>query len=200
MDQAYARIGGDGRLMSTQIDSLLTIEDLDAMPEDGNRYEIIEGELFVSRSPNLKHQRVSRNLVVIFGGYTDRNPIGEILHTPGVIFSDFSGVIPDLVFVSSEQRDEIASGDRIMGAPVLVIEIVSPGSENLRRDRLVKKQLYAKYGVKEYWLVDPQERTVEVYVLEGGLFKPRAAFGEGDELTSDLLPGFRCMVEDIFRA
>ena len=114
--------------MSTQIDidSLLTVEDLDIMPEDGNRYEIIEGELFVSPLPNLKHQRVSRNIVGIFSGYLDHNPIGEILYTPGVIFSNFSGVIPDPVFVSSEQRDEIASGDRIMGAPVLVIEIISP--------------------------------------------------------------------------
>src|SRR5262249_6359435 len=134
-----------------------------------------------------------------FIGYLDHNPIGEILHTPGVIFSNFSGVIPDLVFVSSEQRDEIASGDRITSAPVLVIEIISPGTENLRRDRLVKKQLYAKYGVKEYWLVDPETRTTEVYVLESGLFGLRAVFGEGDELTSDLLPGFRCKVEDTFR-
>lgn len=187
--------------MSTQIDidSLLTVEDLYIMPEDGNRYEIIEGELFVSCSPGLKHQRVSRNMVVILSGYLDRNPIGEVLHTPGVIFSNFSGVIPDLVFVSSEQRDEIASGDRIMGAPVLVIEIVSPGTENVRRDRLVKKQLYAKYGVNEYWLVDPEARTVEAYVLESGIFGLHAAWGEGDELTSALLPGFRCKVEDIFR-
>jgi Uma2 family endonuclease len=187
--------------MSTQIDidSLLTVEDLDLMPDDGNRYEIIEGELFVSRSPSLKHQRVSRNIVVIFSGYLAHNPIGEVLHTPGVIFSNFTGVMPDVVFVSSEQRDEIASGDRIMGAPVLVIEIVSPGPENVRRDRLVKKQLYAKYGVKEYWLVDPEARTIEGYVLESGLFGLQAAYGEGDELTSDLLPDFRCKVEDIFR-
>ncbi|HJZ67541.1 MAG TPA: Uma2 family endonuclease [Blastocatellia bacterium] len=187
--------------MSTQIDidSLLTVEDLDIMPEDGNRYEIIEGELFVSPLPNLKHQRVSRNIVGIFSGYLDHNPIGEILYTPGVIFSNFSGVIPDLVFVSSEQRDEIASGDRIMGAPVLVIEIISPGAENLRRDRLVKKQLYAKYDVKEYWLVDPETRAIEAYVLENGLFELRAVYGEGDELTSELLSGFRCKVEDIFR-
>src|SRR5712692_11580283 len=109
--------------MSTQIEPLLTIADLDAMPDDGNRYEIIEGELFVSCSPSLKHQRVSRNMVVIFSGYLDHNPIGEVLHTPGVIFSNFTGVMPDVVFVSSEQRDEIASGDRIMAAPVLVIEI-----------------------------------------------------------------------------
>ncbi len=70
---------------------------------------------------------------------------------------------------------------------------------DVRRDRLVKKQLYAKYGVKEYWLVDPEARTIEAYVLESGLFGLHAAYGEGDELTSDLLPGFRCKVKDIFR-
>src|ERR1051325_381970 len=103
------------------------------------------------------------NLAGAFISYLQRNPIGEILTTPGVIFSDFNGVIPDLAFISYERRDEIALGDRITGAPDLVIEIVSPGAENERRDRIAKRQLYGKYGVKEYWVVDPYQRTIEVY-------------------------------------
>jgi Uma2 family endonuclease len=184
--------------MSTQIEPLLTVADLDAMPDDGNRYEIIEGELFVSRSPNLKHQRVSRNLLAAFIVFLDRNPIGEILPTPGVIFSDFSGVIPDLVFISGERRDEIASGDRIAGAPDLVIEIVSPGTENQRRDRIAKRQLYGKYAVKEYWVVDPEKQTIEVYLLQGDVLRLTATLREKDQLTSSLLPGFSCTVETIF--
>ena len=185
--------------MSTQIEPLLTIADLDAMPDDGNRYEIIEGELFVSRSPFLTHQRVSGNLFVRISNCLAQNPIGEVLTTPGVIFSEFSAVIPDIVFFSNERRAEIASGERITGAPDLIVEIVSPGSENEQRDRVAKRQLYGKYGVKEYWIVDPLQRTIEVYSLAGRNLKLQTVLREQDELTTSLLPGFSCRVADIFR-
>jgi Uma2 family endonuclease len=186
--------------MSTQIEPLLTIDDVDAMPEDGNRYEVIEGELFVSRAPGLTHQDVSLNLAVYIRSYLSQNPIGKVWTAPGVIFSELSGVIPDLVFVRTERRKEIASGDRITGAPDLVIEIVSPGAENARRDRVAKRQLYGKYGVKEYWLVDPYKRTVEVFVLQGRTLKVQAVYAEGDALISPVLPGFTCNVGSIFQA
>ncbi len=185
--------------MSVQIEPLLTVSDLDAMPDDGNRYEIIEGELFVSRAPSLNHQRISGNIFAALRNYLDQNPVGEVITTPGIIFSDFNGVIPDLVFISHERRDEIATGDRITGAPDLVIEIMSPGAENERRDRTAKRQLYGKYGVREYWIVDPAKRTVEVYVLAGQTLKLQARFAEEDDLTSSVLPGLSCKVESIFR-
>jgi Uma2 family endonuclease len=185
--------------MSTQIEPLLTVNDLDAMPDDGNHYEIIEGELLVSRAPSLIHQRVSGNLFSAIRAYLDRNPIGEVLTTPGIVFSDFNGVIPDLVFITHEQRDEIASGERITGAPDLVIEIVSPGTENEKRDRVVKRQLYGKYGVKEYWVVDPYKRAIEIYHLKGQTLKLKATSGEQDELVSTVMAGFTCKVESIFR-
>ena len=184
--------------MATHIEPLLTIADLDSMPDDGNRYEIIEGELFVSRSPNRTHQTVSGNIFFSVRSYLVENPIGEIWATLGVILSEYSGVIPDLVYVSHARRAEIASGDRVMGSPDLVIEIVSPGAENERRDRLVKRQLYGKHGVKEYWIVDSQNRTIEVYVLEGQMLQLRSALTEKDELTSSVLPGYRCKVETLF--
>lgn len=185
--------------MSTQIEPLLTIADLDAMPDDGNRYEIIDGELFVSCSPSLTHQRVSRNFLVWITNWLAQNPIGEVFATPGVMFSEFSGVSPDIVFITNERRNEIASGERVFGAPDLIIEIVSPGSENHRRDRVAKRQLYGKYGVKEYWVVDPQQRTIEIYYLVGQTLKLRGVLQEQDELTTSLLPGFSCKVEDVFR-
>jgi Uma2 family endonuclease len=185
--------------MSTQIEPLLTIADLDAMPEDGNRYEIIEGELFVSRAPFLTHQRVSRNLFVRISNCLEQNPIGEVLATPGVIFSEFSGVIPDIVFISNERRGEIASTERIAGAPDLIIEIVSPGSENERIDRVAKRQLYGKYGVKEYCVVDPQQRTIEIYARVERNLPLATVLQQQDELTTSLLPGFRCKVADIFK-
>lgn len=98
--------------MSTQLDQQLTVDDLDLFPDDGNRYEFIEGELFVSRAPRLFHQIVVTNIIAFVRPFLDRNPLGFIVAGPGVIFSQFSGVIPDVVFISNEQRGEIASGDK----------------------------------------------------------------------------------------
>src|ERR1041384_1688626 len=104
----------------------LTIADWDAMPyRDGNRYEIIEGELFLSTSPGLTHQMVSDNLLVLIRSFLKTNPIGTVVSTPGLILSNFSGVIPDLVFFSHEQRDTIVKDDRLHGPPALVIEVLS---------------------------------------------------------------------------
>lgn len=185
--------------MATEIKPLLTISELESMPDDGNRYELIEGELLVSRAPTLAHQRVSRNLLVILDNYLARNPIGEVLATPGVMFSESSGVIPDLIFISNERRDEIASGERVLGAPDLVIEILSPGAENARRDRLAKRQLYGKYGVKEYCVVDPELLVVEIYHAQNGA--PELVGGLTDEgkISSALLSGFECDAAGIFR-
>jgi Uma2 family endonuclease len=110
-----------------------------------------------------------------------------------------SGVIPDIVYVSNDRLGEIASGERVMGAPDLLIEIVSPGIPNAQRDRVVKKHLYGNYRVKEYWLVDMLSRTIEVYVLQGTTLELAATYSERDGLASLLLPGFRCKVDEIFR-
>jgi Uma2 family endonuclease len=185
--------------MRRRIEPLLTVADLDSMPDDGNRYEIIDGELFVSRSPSLEHQRVSGNIFLTFGFFLRDNPIGEIISTPGVIFSDHSAVIPDLVYISQGRRQEIAAGRHVAGAPDLVIEIVSPGGENEHRDRFAKRQLYAKYGVKEYWLVVLETRTIECYVLDEETLKLLRTFEDPGELTSALLPGFSGSVASIFR-
>ena len=113
--------------MSAPVASLLTNKDLEGLPKDGKRYELIGGELYLSTAAELIHQRTAGKLFRALIYYLDSNPIGEILTTPGVILSDYDGVIPDLVYLSSERRDEIATGARIYGAPNLVIEILSPG-------------------------------------------------------------------------
>src|SRR5215210_727231 len=107
--------------MSAKIEPLLTIADLDAMPDDDNRYELFEGELFVSRAPSLSHQRVLINLATLIKNYLEQNPIGEVLPTPGVIFDDLNGAIPDIVFISNQQVSNIGTGERIMGAPELMV-------------------------------------------------------------------------------
>jgi len=185
--------------MTTQIQPVLTVADLDLMPDDGNRYEIIEGEIYMSRAPTITHQCVVHNLQMGIGSFLTGNPIGLIVPGPGVIFDDFNGVIPDIVFVSNERRAQVASGERFTGAPDLVIEIVSPGAENERRDRTIKRRLYGRFGVKECWLVDLLTRSVEVYKLvESGLELAATLRGE-DELTSSALPGFRLNLTDLFR-
>jgi Uma2 family endonuclease len=185
--------------MATRIHPLVTVDDLEYMPEDGNRYEVIEGELIVSKAPGLTHQAASVRLTMLLGNFLEQNPIGRIWTTPGVIFNQISGVIPDIVYVSKERLEEIASDERVEGAPDLVIEIVCPGIPNAQRDCVVKKQLYEKYGVKEYWLVDLVSRIIEVYTLQKDPLVLAATYGGQDELVSSLLPGFRGKVEDIFR-
>jgi Uma2 family endonuclease len=177
----------------------LTIADLDLLPDDWYRYELIEGELFVSSPPSLTHQRVPGELLVSLAGYLELNPIGEGLASPGVVFNQFSSVIPDMVFFINERRDEIASGEHITGAPDLVVEILSPGPEKERRDRIVKRDLYAKYGVKEYWIVDPALRSIEVYRRSGGALTLLGVIGPEGDLKSPLLPGYSSTVGDLFR-
>jgi Uma2 family endonuclease len=184
--------------MAARIEPLLTVADLDACPDDNNRYELIEGELFVSRAPGIPHQRVLNNLQFAFMTYLQDNPIGTVVPGAGAIFSDYDAVIPDLVFVLNERWNQVVTGEKFSGAPDLVIEIISAGAENRRRDLLVKRQLYGKYGVAEYWIVDPENRLFEVYRLRDNRLESAAIFRIGDEITTTLLPGFRMSVNSVF--
>ena len=185
--------------MTTKIEPLMTIADLEAMPDDGNRYEIIEGELFVSCSPGLTHQRVLGNILFLIRKYLENSSIGEVITTPGLILTDYSGVIPDVVFFTNERRETIVSNERLTSAPDLVIEILSPGAENTRRDRVAKLQLYAKHGVPEYWILDPSKRVLEVYRAHDTSLQLTATLQNEDELTTAALPGFSCVVGEIFK-
>jgi len=184
--------------MAARIEPLLTVADLDACPDDSNRYELIEGELFVSRAPGIPHQRVLNNLQMAFGIYLKENPIGIVVPGAGAVFSDYDAVIPDLAFVRNERWSEVVTEIRFTGAPDLLIEIMSPGKENRDRDLLVKRQLHAKYGVAEYWIVDPEGLLVEVYRLQNNRLESAATLRDSDEITTSMLPGFRLSVNVIF--
>jgi Uma2 family endonuclease len=189
-----------GTVMATPIYPLVTVRDLESMADDGSRYEVIEGELLMSRAPGITHQRVSGGLFFLFRNYLDVHPIGEVLATPGIIFSDIDAVIPDIVFFTNEGAKLILSGERIIAAPDLIIEIVSLCSENERRDRVAKRQLYGKFGVREYWIADPGQRTVEIFTWKDGTFSQSLLFHADEELTSSVLPGFSFKVRRIFSA
>ena len=184
--------------MSTHIQPLLTNADLEHLPDDGNRYELIEGELCVSTAPDLLHQRTLGRIHTAFAKYLDEQPIGEILYGPGVILSDYDGVIPDLVYLSNERRDQIATGARIYGAPNLVIEILSPGKQNMERDRIKKLRLYAKFGVEEYWIVDPRDLSIEVYRRDAESLTLFTNLASDEIITTPLLPGFAPAVRSFF--
>ena len=184
--------------MPTRIEPRLTVADLDACPDDGNRYELIAGELFVSRAPRLPHQLVLHNLQVALASYLKQNPIGKVVPGPGAVFSDYDAIIPDLVFVRNESWDRIVADDRFVKAPDLVIEILSPGKVNRERDVLVKRQLYSRYGVEEYWIVDPENKEVEIDKrLNQSLGKISTAQGH-EALESSILPGFELEAHTIF--
>ena len=145
--------------MVASIKPLITVDDLVAIPEDGNRYELIEGGLFCSDILDLSHQQVAGNILYFIWTFLHENPIGKVIMGPGLIFDESSSVIPDLVFFTRERGTQIISGDYLVAAPELAIEILSPGRENVSRDRVAKRQLYAKHGVNEYWIVDSENRS-----------------------------------------
>lgn len=184
--------------MSAHIEQLFTVADLELMPDDGKRYELIEGDLVVSHAPGLSHQAILDNLIRHLKNYLADNAVGKAWSTPGVIFDNFNAVTPDVVFVSNERLGEVAATEKVLGAPDLAIEVLSPGPENLRRDRSMKLKTYGKFGVSEYWVVDGFQRLVEVYHLTGGELTLSSVLRFNDELTSSLLPGFTCEVGKIF--
>ncbi len=184
--------------MSTRINPILTVADLAVLPDDGKRYEIIEGDLHVSRAPHLVHQVVLSNLLYVIKEYLHRNPIGRILPEVGVFLSEQDAVIPDLAFVAIDRFYRIIDGGKLFEAPDLAIEIQSGGAENERRDRVVKRHLYGKHGVKEYWIVNWEMGTIEQYELKDSGLELRASLTDQDELTSPLLPGFKTSVVRLF--
>lgn len=185
--------------MAARLESLFTIKDIELMPDDGNRYEVIEGELYVSRAPGIPHQRVTANVVGMFWTYLSENPIGEILPTPGLVFDRYNAVIPDLVFYTHERAKQIIEEERLVAAPELAIEILSHGYQNVSRDRVAKRNLYAKRGVTEYWIIDAYERAVEIYRLGKDSLDLVATLHDDDEVSTPLLPGLKFKASSLFR-
>jgi Uma2 family endonuclease len=177
-----------------------TIHDLEAYDlQEGKRYEIIEGELFVSTQPHLEHQRICRRLTVELSNWADRDGGGEVFPAPGVIFDVENAVAPDLVWVSAERLPVIEGEDgKLHDAPDLAIEVLSPGTANTRRDRDAKLRLYSLRGVREYWIVDWPTKSVQVFRHKDGALKLAATLLADDELTSPLLSGFSLPVARLF--
>jgi len=176
-----------------------TTADLELLPDNGNRYEIIDGELFVTRSPNWKHQETTGRFFSVLDNWSQSTGLGRVAINPGIIFSDADNVIPDVVWASNERLAALLDdAGHLTAAPELIVEVLSPGAENERRDRELKLKLYSSRGVQEYWIADWQKQQIEVYRREKAILKLVSTCFTNDELTSPLLPSFKCSVATIF--
>jgi Uma2 family endonuclease len=177
----------------------LTYEDYLYFPEDGRRHELIDGEHYVTAAPNIKHQTIASNLAGDLRNFVRPRGLGRVWPAPmDVVLSKSDVVQPDVLFVSKGRLYLAAGGENIQGAPDLVVEVFSPKTR--RTDAITKRHLYEKYGVQEYWMVDPELETVEIYRLDGGIFRREAELSaeQEDVLTTPLLPGLRIPLAEVF--
>ncbi len=177
-----------------------TIRDVEALPDnEWVRYEIIDGELFATRSPHCRHQKVTGRIFASLDSWSSEQNQGEAFIMPGLIFSDSDNVAPDVVWVSHERLAQIEDeAGHLQGAPELVVEVLSPGKANEDRDLLAKLKLYSLQGVQEYWIVDRIAQRVEVYRRENAQLALAATLLPGDRITSPLLPSFTCDISQWF--
>ena len=176
----------------------LTYEDYLVLPDDGKRHEIIEGDHSVTPAPKTKHQKVSFNLTVAIGSFVKQRDLGMVLAAPcDVILSDENVVQPDLLFVSTA-RAAIVTEDNIRGAPDLVVEIISETTR--KKDEVTKRKLYDRFGVQEYWVVDPELESVKIFsrAQQGYGRAVELSKEAGDILTTELLTGFKLALSEIF--
>jgi Uma2 family endonuclease len=180
----------------------LTYQDLVDLPDDGLRYELIDGELHVTAAPSPKHQRVSGNIHLHVALYLRDHPIGRVYYAPlDVVLSRFDSVEPDLLYVSHEREARQMTRRNLEGPPDLVIEVLSPSTKRIDQD--IKLSLYERYGVPEYWVMNPERELVRVYRLKDGclLFCEELHNREDTSvaiLTTPLMPGLAIPLADIF--
>jgi Uma2 family endonuclease len=192
------RLGGEAMAVRDPARRKLTYDDYVLIPEDGLRHEILDGEHFVSPAPRPRHQVVAASLNRMLDRFVYENRLGQVLFAPlDFVFDKHNVAQPDLVFISNERSGLIGEA-YVSGAPDLVVEILSPSTR--RTDELIKRSIYERFGALEYWLVDPDRRTVQVFRRASTGFGPVQVFSAeaGESLTTPLLPGLVIQVGEIF--
>jgi Uma2 family endonuclease len=195
------RMPGSDEVRTASTRVKLTYDDFLHFPDDGKRHELIDGEHYVTPSPNTKHQAVLGNLHFIIRSWLENHPIGRVFFAPfDVVFTQFDVVEPDLLYMSSERAAEILTAKHVTGAPEIVVEIGSPGTR--KRDETIKRRLYERSGVSEYWVVDPDLDVIRVYRRKGdGFGRPIELSAEaGDVLTTAHLEGLEIGLRSVFAA
>jgi len=179
----------------------LTYDDFVHFPDDGKRHELIDGEHYVTPSPNTKHQQVSGRLYLLIGTWLETNPTGQLFYAPyDVVISRFDIVEPDLLYFSNDRAATAITVLHATSAPDLVVEIGSPGTR--KRDETIKRRLYERSGVLEYWVVDPEIDLIRVYRRTNDTFdRPIELSREaGEVLSTALLPGLPIPLAKVFIA
>ena len=173
----------------------LTYEDYVQFPDDGLRHEIIEGEHYVTPAPSMRHQRICGRIFHLVQSYLDTHPIGEIFVAPfDVLLSEFNVFEPDLAYLSAE-RSYLLTEKNLQGAPDLAVEILSHSTR--QRDQRLKRGVYERTGVQEYWLVDPDADAIDVFIRTDDEFAAPRRFSRGETLTTRLLPGLELPLDKI---
>ena len=177
-----------------------TVDDLATLPdEEGVRYEIIDGELYMARSPHFEHDAVAGNIHAELRSWSLASSLGRSSPGAGIVIDPLNTVEPDAVWISwARYYAGLDEAGHLTVAPELVVEVLSPGHKNEQRDRELKLHAYARWDVQEYWIVDWRVQTVEVYRREENMLRPIATLHADDELTSPLLPRFACLVARLF--
>jgi Uma2 family endonuclease len=179
-------------------DVKLTIDDYESFPDDGMRHEILDGEHYVTPSPRTRHQVISRNLTIHIGSFLLDRPLGRLFPAPSDVYlSRFDVVVPDLIFVANAGK-AVVTDKNIQGPPDLVIEILSPRTR--KTDERTKRDRYARFGVREYWIVDPELETIKVLRLGETGYEPPQEFAleRGQSVASRLLPGLDLALDRVF--
>jgi Uma2 family endonuclease len=174
----------------------VSYDDLAQMPEDGRRYELYDGEVFVVPSPIPRHQIVSQRLCRILEDHASRAGGLTLLSPMDVIFSNYDVAQPDVIYFTAEGLKGLSIDERIRRAPDLVVEVLSPSTASNDRGR--KLRMFQRYGVPEYWIVDPVGETIEIYKLAESAYEPAGTFSGSDKMRSPILPDLTFSPSSIF--
>ncbi|WP_129671634.1 Uma2 family endonuclease [Candidatus Chloroploca sp. Khr17] len=177
-----------------------TVDLLRQMPQvAGERYELIQGELHATTQSHTRHQIACTRLATELNNWSQPTGVGIAIGAPGLVYADNEAVAPDVVWVSHQRLAELLGDDgKLHGSPELIVEVLSPGKANEVRDRELKLELYARHGVREYWIADWRTSMISVYRWVEADFALVETLQSGEILTSPLLPGFACAVERLF--
>jgi len=175
----------------------LTIEDYRSLPEGGPRYQLIEGDLFMAPAPNRYHQEIVLTVILMLGKYLEKRPIGKLYTAPfDVYFDEINVHQPDVVFVSNKNKS-ILTYAGAEGAPDFLVEILSPKTAEL--DKKPKRRVFARSGVNELWIIDPEAKLVHVYFLQKDADRPTATYSEKETFASPHFPGLKISGAKIFK-
>jgi Uma2 family endonuclease len=191
---------GSDRVRPTNPGLKLTYDDFVQFPDDGKRHEIIDGEHYVTPSPRIRHQVILGNLYLLIASWLEANPIGRVFLSPlDVVMSNIDIVEPDLLYLSNTRAAATLTELHVRGVPELLVEIASPGTR--KRDDGIKRHLYERAGVSEYWIVDPDVDRIRVHRRERDTFGRAVELSRehNDVLTTPLLPGLEMPLSRIFR-